>query len=162
MFGKKYSMDLHAADNTLQNVFAACNQKPNKVPFDKIVSRSRQNLFSDNLFILLSIVLLLVTFFLPLCFPYGDFLMSASPSVNRSLSVEKHSLTTKDFTISFSGSVVDAGATYMEDEAGNKYLPLQYTRSNNTLIFPFYGGECNLYVYDIDGKCLHLLLCPRK
>ena len=40
MFGfkakKRYEMDIKTADKMLQNVFAACDTQPNKVPFDKL------------------------------------------------------------------------------------------------------------------------------
>ena len=43
MFRKKktYQMDIKSADTTLQNIFAACNETPNTVPFDKLLLRQK-------------------------------------------------------------------------------------------------------------------------
>ena len=38
-------MDIKQAGETLQNIFAACEQEPNKVPFDKIVLRQKANTY---------------------------------------------------------------------------------------------------------------------
>ena len=37
LFKKTYQMNIDKANDTLQNVFAACNKAPNTIPFDKLV-----------------------------------------------------------------------------------------------------------------------------
>ena len=65
---KKYHMNIEQADATLQKVFAACKQSPNTTSFDKLLLRRQLNTrFLDNLLILTAIILLL-TFLSPLIF----------------------------------------------------------------------------------------------
>ena len=63
---KKYQMDMDTANAALQNILAACDQAPNTIPFDKIVLRQKANTKPYNRLIVLTAVLLLLTFLSPL------------------------------------------------------------------------------------------------
>ena len=67
MFGfkksKRYQMDIKTADQMLQNVFAACDTTPNKVPFDKIVLRNKTNVRSERLLIGITAFIFSLTYF---------------------------------------------------------------------------------------------------
>ena len=159
---KKYDIDIKTADEMLQNVFAACDTAPNKVPFEKIVSKSRQNLFSDNAFIVVAILIFVATFFCPLFFPHGSVFMSVDSSVGRPLTVVAHEMTEDTFSISFDGLSLDVANSYMVSADNAIILPMEYNRNTNTIVFPYTPSEYNIYVYDIKGKCLHLLLSPHS
>lgn len=158
----KYEMDVKSAGKMLENVFAACNTEPNQVPFDKIVLRSKQNLFTDNLFIVVTIVLFLITFVAPLFFPHGSSFLSVDSNMGRPLNVIDYQMTTESFSITFDGNTIDAGSSYMLGADDVTVMPSEYDRKTNTITFPYTPQEYNIYVFDINGRCIHLLLAPRK
>lgn len=164
MFKKKttYNMDIATAGKTLENVFAACDTAPNKISFDKIVLQNRQNLFSDNLFIILSAVIFVLSFFAPLCFPHSSIFMSADAGHERPLSVYDHVMTESTFSISFEGSTLDMSKCYMEGADDSVIYAIKYDRSTNTVVFPYVPMEYNIYIFDVNGKYIHLLLSPKN
>ena len=164
MFNKKqkYNIDIDTAGKMLENVFAACDTTPNRVPFDKIVLKQRLNLFTDNLFIILSIVVFIITFLAPLFFPHSSIFMSADAGTGRPMSVTTHEMTESSFSVSFDGAAIDIGASYMEGEDGVTVTASEYDRDTNTITFPYYAQEYNIFVYDTNGRCMHLLLSPRE
>ncbi|MBO4678517.1 MAG: hypothetical protein J5626_02510 [Lachnospiraceae bacterium] len=159
---KTYSMDIDTAGKMLENVFAAANTSPNKVPFDKIVLRNKQNLFTDNLFIVLSSVIFIITLILPLFFPHSKVLMSVDAASGRPLTVKEHHMEESSFSISFDGLPVDIDSSYMVDESDRTVSVSSYDKKTNTVVFPYDNKEYNIYVYDTNGKCIHLLLSPKK
>lgn len=158
----KYRMDVKSAGKMLENVFAACETEPNKVPFDKIVLRSKQNLFTDDLFIIVTIVLFLITFIAPIFFPHGKNFLSVDSGMGRPLNIVDHAMTDTTFSITFDGNPIDVGNSYMEGADDVVVTPSEYDRKTNTVTFPYYSQEYNIYVYDVKGRCIHLLLTPRK
>lgn len=164
MFKKKktYNMDINTAGKMLENVFAACDTKPNEIPFDKIVLRSKQNLFTDNLFIVLSIVLFIVTFCAPLLFPHSPIFMSVDRYSERPLQVMSHEMTDDTFSITFEGPVIDIESSYMIGADNYRVSACEYDRFDNNIVFPYYDQEYNIYVYDVNGRYIHLLLTPHK
>jgi len=156
----KYNMDIKTADKMLQNVFSACDTTPNRVSFDKIVLRSRQNLFSDNLLIILACVIFALTFLTPLFFPHSNAFVSVDSSKGRELTVNSSEMTESTFSISFDGAPLDSGSSYMLGDDNTMVLPMEYDRETNTIVFPYVPMEYNIYVYDVNGKCIHLLLSP--
>lgn len=166
MFGikkkDKFNMDSKAAGQALENIFAACDTAPNKIPFDKILLQSRQNLITDNLYIVLSVVLFLMTFVAPIFFPHGSAFMSVDSAAGRPLTVVEHVMTDSSFSITFAGAPLDSGSSYMLGADNSVVYCQDYNRSSNTIVFPYYAQEYNIYVYDINGRCIHLLLSPHK
>lgn len=166
MFGFKkkeeFSMDTKAAGQALENIFAACDTTPNKIPFDKILLQARQNLISDNLYIIITIVIFLCTFIAPLFFPHSSIFMSVDSTAGRPLTVAEHVMSEASFSISFDGAPLDAGSSYMLGADNSVVYCEDYDRNSNTIVFPYYSQEYNIYVYDINGRCIHLLLSPHK
>lgn len=159
---KKYSMDIKTADKTLQNVFAACDTVPNRVPFDKIVLRNKQNFKSDRAFIFGTGLFFILTFILPLFFPHGNVFMKVDNTQGRPLTVMGSELTENSFSLTFEGDSLDSANSYMLDSQDNKVKASAYFEDTNTIVFPYYPSEYNIYVYDEHGKCIHLLLSPHK
>ena len=159
---KTYSMDIDTASKMLENVFAAANTSPNKVPFDKIVTRNKQNLFTDNLFIVLSSVIFVITLILPVFFPHSKVLMSVDAASARPLTVKEHHMEESSFSITFDGLPVDVEMSYMVDDNDDIVPVASYDKKTNTVVFPYDNKEYNIYVFDSNGKSIHLLLSPRK
>lgn len=156
---KKYNIDIETADKVLQNVFAACDSAPNTTKLEEIESRSRQNLLSENIMIVISGVLFLAVFFVPLLFPHADAFVSADSHI-KELKVSDHCMTQDSFSISFSGYALDVDLSYMEGADGRIVKAVRYDRETNTIVFPYYPEEYNIYVYDVKGRGIHLLLDP--
>jgi hypothetical protein len=66
------------------------------------------------------------------------------------------------FNITFEGNRIDISSSYMEGTDGSVIYASSYDDSTNTVTFPYDKKEYNIYVYDVNGKCIHLLLTPRK
>ncbi|MBR6309111.1 MAG: hypothetical protein IKR39_10950 [Lachnospiraceae bacterium] len=159
---KTYSIDINTAGKMLENVFAKAETSPNTVPFDKIVLRSKQNLFTDNLFIVLSSLIFVVTLLMPLFFPHSKMMVSVDAASSRPLTVKEHHMTESTFSITFDGLPVDVVNSYMVDDDDETVSIVEYDSATNTVVFPYDKKEYNIYVYDTNGKCIHLLLSPRK
>lgn len=157
---EKYNLDSDIAGKMLGNVFSACEAEPNKVSFDKIVSNSKLSFFTENLLITIASVLLLVTFFLPVFFPHNKALVSVNMDLVRELTVADSSMTENSFSISFYGDSLNTLDSYMEGIDGTKYSAIDYDREKNRITFPYTRGEYNIFIYDINGKVIHLLLSP--
>lgn len=154
-----YKIDLETADNLLQNVFAACDTTPNTVPLKKIEKRNRQNLFTDNLLIIIAIVIFVISFFVPLCFPHSPIFVSVD-SRARELTVVNHEMTADSFSIAFDGLALDYESSYMQAIDGTIVKASSYDRFENRITFPYTQGEYNIYVFDTSGRGIHLLLSP--
>ena len=63
---RKYQMNKKQADATLQKVFAACSQPPNKTAFDKLLLRRQADTGLLDHMMLLTAVILLLTLLSPL------------------------------------------------------------------------------------------------
>lgn len=64
------------------------------------------------------------------------------------------------FQITFGGQALDINASYMEGADGHIVYAKEYDRFTNTIVFPYTPMEYNIYVYDMSGKGIHLLLTP--
>ena len=159
---KRYQMDIKTADQMLQNVFAACDTTPNKVPFDKIVLRNKTDVRSERLLIVITIILFILTLITPLFLPKGNDFVSVDSSMGRPLSVTVHEMKDDSFLISFEGNKVDITSSYMEGKDGSVVYASSYDEFTNTVTFPYDSKEYNIYIYDVSGKCIHLLLTPKK
>ena len=159
MFHKKktYHMDMKSADTTLQNVFAACDQTPNSIPFDKLVLRQKARTKTfDILLIIISLVVIL-TILAPL-----PFLCFKESTVSSYLELNEHYvvgnklylvLDTNDQTIKYEEA-------YLLSPSGDLYEIISYDSQNHTLCFPYIAQECNIYIPYGQDSILHLLLTP--
>lgn len=159
---EKSEMDLQTADAILQNVFKACNAEPNKISIEKIEEKAKINYKADNILIVICSVLLFVSIVIPLFFKSAQFFVSVDEKSARTLSIVSSEMTTETFMITFDGPSVDISSTYIESDDGTIIMPTNYDRAKNTVSFPSLTQESNIYVFDVNGKCLHLLLTPHR
>lgn len=161
---KKYKMNIDSAGKALSGVFDACDVRPGVLSFDKALLQNKQNYVANHILSIITAIILLATFISPLFFPHSNFVISSvGNSYAKTLSVTSLEVNESDFSFTFDGPVVDSGSSYMEDSDGHIYYPIEYNRADNTLVLPFeHTSEFNIYIYDINGKCLHLLLSPRE
>lgn len=154
----KYTMNMDAANATLQNVFASCDKEPNSIPFDKIVLRTKLNTRSYTILLVIFILLLAITLSLPLIFHSSLYHISRKPG--SSLVLEEHYQEDGLLYFILSGDTVFPQDSYLLDEKGNEQAPINYNEETNTLIFDFPDAEVNIYISDSEGNYLHLLVTP--
>lgn len=156
---KKYALDMHSADTTLQNVFAAVGQTPNSVPFNKLVLRQQAVLRPYNIMLTLSICLLVLTTLCPL---YFYFHKGSAPSAF--LTLGEHSATTEVISLELLPShiMVDMEASKLVTASGETYPAVSYDYETHTITFPYCGEECNIYIAADDGSSLQLVFTPTK
>ena len=63
---KRNNIDKAQANQILQNVFQACNQQPNNMTVDQLLERKKAMVHPYNVWIVVSIVALVLTFLSPL------------------------------------------------------------------------------------------------
>lgn len=164
---KKYEMDVTLANETLQNVFNACNKKPNSIPFDKILLRQRAStkLFSFGKW--LSLVMLLITFFLPLAFFNGNdtLLRNYEMQINEN----RNSLTLLDYYVKEnilylkldqSNIAVDQCYLQLIDQTIVPFL--SFDVESNLLSFPYPDESANIFIYGEGESFLHLFITPKN
>lgn len=156
----KYTMDLKQADQTLQNIFAACEQKPNTIPFDKIVLRQRAKTRSFTLGKYLCLLFIVLLFIVPFVFPHSHAKISSTQNYSSNLEVESHYVSGSQFTLFLSGEDIDYADSYASAADGTIYLPVGSDATEHKIVFPYVGKEVNIYIYDSKGNYIQLLLTP--
>lgn len=160
---KKYTLDVNTAGKMLDNVLSACDAPKCNIQFDKLVLRNKLNLFSENLLIIVATVLFIVSVVAPLFFPHSPIFISGdAKDYGHTISVDDHKLTLESFTISFDCSPLSISECKMVGNDGTEVYASDYDRESNTIVFPYVPQEYNIYIRDIDGCSIHLLLSPKK
>lgn len=155
--GKK---KLKKEEEMLRNIFNACEENQNSISYDKLVISSKPRIYTDNLCIIATAILFIVTLLGPLFFPHDSVFLSVDNKRGRYMNIVDHEVDDNEFTIYLSGDEVDVRKTYMESMQGDVVVPREYDLRENRLVFPYKSEEYNIYIYDINGNLLHLLLSP--
>jgi len=157
-----YTMDVNTANETLQNVFLACNQPPNTVPFDKLLLRRKLNTRHYTICICIILLFLVLTFLSPFVFMHHS--VSKIVTVNgyhSSIIVVDHYLKKDYFCLVLSGKGIDYADAYLTDSSGQKMSPSSFDVLKGHIVFPYDGKEVQIYIPSDDGTTLHLLLSPQ-
>ncbi len=159
-FSKKniYQMDMEQANTALQNIFAACNQAPNTIPFDKLVLRRQLNTGIYKRLIMITVIALFLTFLSPLIIvPVASVLDPVSTPVTVELLNDYR--TDDVLYLEFSHGNVLYEEAYLETADGDIVYALSFDVSTNTIAFPYIAdAECNIYIPVAEGQPLHFLL----
>lgn len=158
---KTYTMDIKLADETLQNVFAACEQPPNTIPFDKLILRQKLNTKSYSIRMWISLAILILTFFAPLLLKSSTFKITYPEHVSCDINLIEHHVQDNLLFLTVSGDTVDYERIYMETANADVYSPISYDAESGVIILPYPKGECNIYIPDHSGNTLHLLISPK-
>lgn len=146
------------ADVTLQKVFEACSMKPNTLPIEELIQRSRENTAKFLLCMWISVIMLVFTFFMPLFFRPSA---SASPA-ETDIVVSSSEIKDGDFVLHLSGFMIDYTSIYAIDENGEKIYPISYDAKAGEVVFHYNNESWNIYIPDLNGSQLHLLLTPKN
>ena len=157
----KYSMDMEIANQTLQNIFAACDAPPNTVPFDKLVLRQRAHTRTICYAKWLCFLCLLFILVEPLAFQGFPSHLHTTEKANR-IQVEKHYIQDGRFHIYLSGSHLDLKDSYISSTDGTVYPPESYDNGTGEVIFPYPGGEINIFISEGNDEYLQIVLTPKK
>lgn len=159
-FSKKkiYQMNMEQANTALQNIFAACNQAPNTIPFDKLILRRQLNTGIFKRLIVITAMTLLLTFLSPLIIV--SVASALSPfSTAGTVELLNDYRTDDVLYLEFSHGNVLYEEAYLETADGNIIYALSFDASTNTIAFPYIAdAECNIYIPVADGQPLHFLL----
>ncbi len=158
---KTYQMDIDKANSTLQNVFAACDQAPNTIPFDKIVLRQKVNTRIYNGLLTATALFLLLTFFAPF------FIVPASHMMEDILAPQPVVLL-NDYLdgdilyLQLAGDNILYEEAYLETLDGRKESAVTYDERKQLIGFPYIGdSESNIYIPIKNSEPLHLLFSPQ-
>lgn len=158
---KKYQMDMDTANAALQNILAACDKAPNTIPFDKIVLRQKANTKPYNRLIVLTAVLLLLTFLSPLVIvPIATRLepyFAPEPVKLINDYIEDDIL-----YLQFSGDDICYDQAYIEFPDGERTSSIPVDTDKGWIGFPYNGTEeINIYIPLENGSHVHYLLTPK-
>ncbi len=162
-FSKKkiYQMDMEQANAMLQNIFAACDQTPNTIPFDKLVLRRKLNTAKYTRWIVITAVSLLLTFFSPLA------IVPASEKLDQLFTPEPVELVS-DYCennilyLELSHGNILYQEAYIETLDGKKEYCISFDKESCTIAFPYITeSECNIYIPVKNNAPLHLLFTPQ-
>lgn len=158
---KTYQMDIKQADSALQNIFEACNQSPNTIPFDKLVLRRKANTKIYNRLLTASAIILLITFLSP-------FYIVPVSRVTEKLFTPKPVVLINDYLeedilyLQFTGDNILYEEAYLETPDGQKIYAIIYDAKKQLIGFPYIEeAESNIYIPIKNNTPLHFLLSPR-
>lgn len=159
-FKKKYSMDMDTANQTLQNVFAACNQQPNTIPFDKLVLKGLAQTTLVKGCKWSAAGFLLLVLLAPLAFRNTDFTVS-SRGFGQQIAIEDHQLYENYFIMRLSGENVDYDNIYAKKTDGTVVFPSSVDPAERSVVIPYDGSSLNIYIPDSSGNVLQAILSER-
>lgn len=156
-----YHIDLDKANTTLQNVFAACDQTPNTIPFDKLLLRQKVNTRVYNRLLIITATILLFTFLSPF------IIVPVSTALERITAPEPVTLL-NDYLendilyLKLSGDGILYEEAYLETVDGHRESVISYDIEEQIIALPYIEGkEANIYIPVENGTPFHLLLSPQ-
>lgn len=152
----EYKMDLKSADRILQNVFEDVGEKPNTVPFDKIVLRCKYNGFTFDLCIILAVLLFVLTLLSPLK------LKADSDDERKNFGVAFHEQYGNELLITLNRKDIDLSECFFSDADGNVTRALYFNSLGKTLAFPMPDEEVTITITEESGGVLKLLFTPME
>ncbi len=159
---RKYNMDISVANDAFLNILKACEQPPSSLPVDKILLRQRAKLAKYNSLIILAGILLLLTFVAPLCaIPFQYFGHLTPPNTHNVISLTGDVLAEDILTLTFEGKGIKFEEAYLQLSDDTIIEPVSYDRNANTLCFPYYDTDMNIFIPVEDAPVYHLIVSPK-
>ena len=155
---KVYSINKKAANEALQNVFAACEQKPNTQSLDALLFKNIANTTLVKTGKWLSVALMLMVLLCPLVF-YKAGKDVRKPVHKADIAVTAHYLDEENgcFVMELAGTDIDYDGIYAKNETGSVVWPLE-TDHNGTVKFRFEDGTLNIFIPDTEGGIVQAVL----
>lgn len=159
---RKYQMNPTQADAALQNIFAACEQSPNTVSLGTLALRQKANTRIYDRLLLLTAILLLMTFLSPLIVsPAASLFCGNNTTTASKVTLVADTLNDGVLCLTLSGDGILYEEAYQETADGIVEAPLSYDESAGTVSFTYYATDTNIYIPIENAPVFHLLLSPR-
>lgn len=155
---KIYNMGKKQANETLMNVFAACNQAPNTRSFDYLVVKNIANTTIVKVGKRMAIVLLMLVILSPLAFRNSN----GYQQINRKnpVVVVSHHLDKGNacFVMELRGMGIDYSGIYAKTETGQIVVPSDTDEETGLVTIPFTEGNLNIFIPNEDGSVIQAVL----
>ena len=155
---KIYSINRKAANEALQNVFAACEQAPNTQSLDALLFKNIANTTLVKAGKWMSVVLLVLILLSPIAF-YSVRNESGAKPHKTDITVTNHYLDEENgcFVMEIAGTNIDYDGIYAKKENGAKIYPIE-SDHNGIVKFRFEKGTLNIYIPDTEGGIVQAVL----
>ena len=159
---QKYHMDIADANVALQNILVACKQPPSSLPVDKILLRQKVRVQKYNVLLLITALILLITFALPLCaVPFVPLGHTVHAQTDSGITLLSDELTDGVLTLTFEGENILFAESYLQLPDGTIESPLSYDKAANTICFAYHDSAINIYISVENAPVYHLLISPK-
>lgn len=152
----KYVINSDVANNTLKNVFEACDLEPNTKSLTSLKTWNIVNATGAKVGMWVSVALLVLIICMPLAFLHDH------SSSNEVLKVEviDHYMDKDNgcFVMTLSGDSVYYDGIYAVNEAGEVVPPVEIDEEAHIVKIPFTEGNLNIYISKNDGTYVHAVL----
>ena len=154
---KIYSINKKAANEALQNVFAACEQTPNTKSLDALLFKNIANTTLVKVGKWLGVALLVLTLLSPLAFYTAGKDETAGPK-RTDIKVTQHYLDEDNgcFVMNISGSNIYYEGIYARKEDGSTVYPIE--AADGIVKFRFESGTLNIFIPDTEGGIVQAVL----
>ena len=151
---KRYNMKKSVANETLQNVFAACNKTPNSTNFDLLIFKgiAQTTLVSTCKWIATGLIF--VTLVAPVSLINTDFKVDTGGIASDKILVKNHELYSDCFILYLQGENIKYDSIYAKDNEGNVLFPQSTDTTNQVVVFPYSDKSLTIYIPDSDGHTL--------
>ena len=155
---KTYSINKKAANEALQNVFAACEQTPNTQSLDVLLFKNIANTTLVKMGKWMSVALLLLILLSPTVF-YIAGKGHKEKDHRADITVTSHYLDEENecFVMELTGKDIYYEGIYAKKENGTIIYPIE-TDENGIVKFHFESGTLNIYIPDTEGGVVQAVL----
>ena len=153
-----YSINKNAANEALQNVFAACDQTPNTQSLDVLLLKNIANTTLVKSGKWMSAVLLVLILLCPLVF-YWEGRSVPETTHKADITVTDHYMDEDNgcFVMKLSGSDIDYNGIYARKDDGTVVYPIE-ADTDGTVRFRFESGTLNIFIPDTEGGIVQAVL----
>ena len=155
---KIYSINKKAANEALQNVFAACEQTPNTQSLDALLFKNIANTTLVKFGKWMSIALMVLILLCPLVF-YMEGQSKEDRVHKADIVVTDHYLDSENdvFVMELAGNDIYYDGIYAKTESGSVVYPIE-TDNSGIVKFHFEGGTLNIFIPDTEGGIVQAVL----
>ena len=155
---KTYSINRKAANEALQNVFAACDQTPNTQSLDALLFKNIANTTLVKTGKWLSVGLLVLILLSPTVFYLAGQNAQKAPH-KTDITITDHYLDKENerFVMILSGTNIDYDGIYAKKEDGSLLFPVE-TDPDGVVKFHFESGTLNIFIPDTEGGVVQAVL----
>lgn len=156
----KYNINSKVANETLQNVFAACEVEPNETPLEVIRVWNIANAAVVKAGFWIANILLIIILLMPFAFRTSDKANVKEQTSRADVQVAGHYIDKEEncFVMILSGSGIVYDEIYAKKDDGSIVKPSHINREENMVYIPFKEGNLNIYIPKEDGSVLQAVL----